>query len=588
MNRRFLSSLALIATLLLCFQFALGQQTGSSTNDKSGEEALREKAFELLESLAGQIGTLQSAENRARLGSNIAWSIWPHDEKRAREVFKLVEDDIKLGLQVQKEAPNADHTFDVFFKLREDTAERMAKYDPALALAFVKETFVFASEYARERDGDISSEIADKEHELELRLAKQIGANNPEVAIKLARQSLEKDEFSTDLLLVLHGVGRKDKALATVLYKEIVEKLRDKDFEDTSVFQFARELFQTYLPPEADESTFRELVSVLVAEAFANGCDKRGTEQPEGFCVEIGPLVPLMEKFSPLQARRLNHLSPSLERQQYDARRRAMTELNEVAESGTIEEILELGSKYPEISDQVHWRAMWKAQILGDLDRAEKIASSYNGDAALRQEMVDHIANERKRANQAEGEWVKIQKAIAELPVPSRINIMVELAYAAAPVDKKAALKILAQLDGLVDTLPAGKQQTEQQIKIAALYCEAKNDRGFTIMEALLPKLNELIGASAKLDGYEAHYLRDGEWTMTAEGSVGNILTNLADNAGYFSRYDFDRAVTLAGQFERSEIRMMAPLKLAQGVLQPPIPRQRAGDMRMGKRIVYF
>jgi hypothetical protein len=93
-------------------------------------------------------------------------------------------------------------------------------------------------------------------------------------------------------------------------------------------------------------------------------------------------------------------------------------------------------------------------------------------------------------------------------------------------------------------------------------------------MEALLPKLNDLIGASAKLDGYEATYLRDGEWTMTAEGSVGNILTILANNASYFARYDFDRAVTLAGQFERSEIRMMAQLKLAQGILEGPAPRQ--------------
>ena len=55
---------------------------------------------------------------------------------------------------------------------------------------------------------------------------------------------------------------------------------------------------------------------------------------------------------------------------------------------------------------------------------------------------------------------------------------------------------------------------------------------------------------------------------MTAEGGVGSLLTGLAQNAAYFALYDFDRAVTLSSLFERREIRMMAQLKLAQGVLE--------------------
>jgi hypothetical protein len=86
-------------------------------------------------------------------------------------------------------------------------------------------------------------------------------------------------------------------------------------------------------------------------------------------------------------------------------------------------------------------------------------------------------------------------------------------------------------------------------------------------MESLVPKLNELVEASAKLDGLEVRYLRNGEWNMTGEGALGDLLTALAQHAGYFARCDFDRAVSLAAQFERTEIRIMAQLKLAQGVL---------------------
>ena len=103
------------------------------------------------------------------------------------------------------------------------------------------------------------------------------------------------------------------------------------------------------------------------------------------------------------------------------------------------------------------------------------------------------------------------------------------------------------------------------------------------MMEALVPKLNELVTAAAKLDGYDNRYLRDGEWNMTAEGNVGSILTLLAQNAGYFAWYDFDRAVSLSSQFERSEIRMMAQLKLAQGILAGrPRPNQSVGIHESG------
>jgi hypothetical protein len=86
-------------------------------------------------------------------------------------------------------------------------------------------------------------------------------------------------------------------------------------------------------------------------------------------------------------------------------------------------------------------------------------------------------------------------------------------------------------------------------------------------MESVLPKLNELVSAAAALDGFENNYLRDGEWTMTSAGSIGTLLTGLAQKAGYFGRLDFDRSVTLANQFERPELRLMAQLKIAQGVL---------------------
>lgn len=92
-------------------------------------------------------------------------------------------------------------------------------------------------------------------------------------------------------------------------------------------------------------------------------------------------------------------------------------------------------------------------------------------------------------------------------------------------------------------------------------------------MESVVPKLNELVDISIKLDGYDTNYLRDGEWNMSAGGATGEILTRLSNQAGRFAWCDFDRAVNLASQFERPEIRLMAHLKLAQSILEGPPKR---------------
>ena len=109
----------LLLAIVLCPSYARAQVADKS---QTKDAALREKAFNLLESVAGQLSNLQSPENRARLGANIADSIWKHDEKSARALVALVQDDINAGLANRELAdPKDSHTIKVFLKLRVDT-----------------------------------------------------------------------------------------------------------------------------------------------------------------------------------------------------------------------------------------------------------------------------------------------------------------------------------------------------------------------------------------------------------------------------------------------------------------------------------
>jgi hypothetical protein len=129
-------SLFIVASALLFFFSARSQEvTPQRGLDDSGTAAVRKKAIDLLQTVAGQTDILRSAENRARIRSNAAASLWDDDEKLARRLFAMVEEDIKTGLNdIDSDETAHANTLKVFWLLRSDTVGRLAIHDPELAL----------------------------------------------------------------------------------------------------------------------------------------------------------------------------------------------------------------------------------------------------------------------------------------------------------------------------------------------------------------------------------------------------------------------------------------------------------------------
>lgn len=242
---RHILQLILIAALLVWPAVVLGQQNTTEPKQKLSDAELKEKAYDLLESLATQTSTLQSPENRARIGSNIVGSIWSHDEKRARSLLISIGEDIRSGLQLNEEGFPADtRRFEVFIQLRADTINRIAKYDPELAFDFLKTTEPLY--------GKGSGQALDKERALALWLAKQIAATRPDLAVTLGQKSLAHG-FSEDLLTLIRQLLRKNREQGIILYKETVRKIRNTKLKDNyQAVTFANSL--TLLrPPLVDE-----------------------------------------------------------------------------------------------------------------------------------------------------------------------------------------------------------------------------------------------------------------------------------------------------------------------------------------------
>jgi hypothetical protein len=564
--RKTLFTVLVLIVFSLCPIYAGAQQQSRSTQkaEDPAEAALREKAYALLESLAGEIGTMQSPENRARIASNIAGSLWTHNETRARELFALVQQDINTGLQVPNtEDPEDLHTFMVFLRLRMDTINRILKHDPELAYEFFKATPVSP-------DVHLSEQAHAAEQALETQLAKQAAADSPDLALQLGRKVLARG-LSDEVSRIFRRLNRKHKEQATALYKDIVQKIGEADLgNDWTATRFAVNFATAFVPPEIDEGNYSELINIFTKVAVANGCNSKIIQdvEREETCSRLVPLMSIVAKTNPSRGAQFARWHAQ-EEYSY-GQPPVYGELEDALSDGSIEDVLALIKKYPEMEDEIRWRAYFKARYDGDMEAARKIATE-NPRSENKQRMLADLDGEQTGTPVTDDNSIDLEKYLAEIKQTERkVLFLAAVANQIGPKDSKAALKLLNRASQMVDTMKPGKEQLESQMGLAMIYCYLKSDRGFSIMQSLVPKLNELVEASAKLDGVERRYLTNGEWNMTGEGVLGELLTGLANNASFFAHCDFDRAVNLASQFERAEIRIMAQLKLAQGILAGP------------------
>jgi hypothetical protein len=549
-----------LCLLLLLLAVALMPATTFSqqVDDKQANAALRLRAYKLLESLAEQIGSLQSGENRARIGSNIAMSLWPHDETKAREMFAAVTKEIKAGLQDDDNDPDVGLDQPKFVKLREDTALRIGMFDPEWAVQFLVET--------RPIDVYISDE---NRNELNLRLAVLIARRNPELALKLGRESVKQGLADTQMLLI-YELNKKSQPHAAALLAEIVKIAPYQSIR--SIMKHEQFYFMLALlvePTLGRDPAFRDLTNYFTDVALEAGCGKKKKLDNDTyhFCYRLGRVVPLMEKVNAKRVAPLKHLarkggfpyewSPEL------------TQYADVYDNGSVDDLLAMIPKFPDFRESGQGLAIRKIIESGDFERARKLANEFAWEKpSTKEEVAKFIDDAQQIVNEdTSKEILRLAKLMNDRDA---FNYLFWNATEIGAKNRQTTLKLLDRANELLENVGTEKRQMQYQIGIAMRYCEVKSDRCFTMMEPLIRKMNELVAAATKLNGFDNRYLRNGEWNMTAEGGVGSLLTMLAQNAVYFALSDFDRAIALTSLFERREIRIMAQLKLAQGVLDGP------------------
>lgn len=543
--------------LLLAVAFIPVKTFSQQVNDQQTDQALRQKAFKLLESLADEISSLQSGENRARMGSNIAMSLWTHNETKAREMFATVTREIKAGLDADLKDPDRYLAKPNFVKLREDTALRIGMFDPEWALQFLEET--------KPIDITISEEQQDQ---LNLGLAILFAGRNPDLALTLSRASL-KHGVSQSQLGLIFVLNKTSPDHASALLGEIVKVIPSQNIRHVlKNEQFYFMLARLVEPDQGRDPAFRDLMKYFTDVSLQAGCGKKKPEDNNGFCDRLGVVVPLMERVNSKRVAPLKHLarkamfpyesSPELIQYGY------------VYDNGSVDDLLAMIPKYPDFREAGRALVIRKLIAAGDMERARKLANEFTWEEPSSKKTLIKQIDDAERIIKEDTASELLKSAEESRDESEAFNFLFHMATEIGPRNRQTTVRLLDRASELLDKIPPERWQTQYQIGIAARYCQVKSDRCFTMMEPIIRKMNELVAAAVRLNGFDNRYLRNGEWNMTAEGGVGSLLTGLAQNAVYFALCDFDRAVALSMLFERREIRMMAQLKLAQGVLDGP------------------
>ena len=184
-------SLLLVAVVL--FNLAQAQPA----EEKSKE--IEKQQLALFEQIAKDAEALRLAENRALVAAKLAEGVWKYDEKRAREFFQTAISELVVA-QIQAEAnkKQAGMLYGLVNGIspRQEILTMIAAHDAEFALdSFYKSRpakFNGILTNPEEMKKPTSRQFVQSEISFEQTLIARVSEQNPQRAVKLARESLAK------------------------------------------------------------------------------------------------------------------------------------------------------------------------------------------------------------------------------------------------------------------------------------------------------------------------------------------------------------------------------------------------------------
>lgn len=437
--------------LVLVLFFGLSVQAQDA--DEQAKEKQRQK-LALADSIAGDIGQLVLAENRAVSLARLGSSLWEVDQKRSRGLFRdavaeLIaaqtaaestrkngqNNELLTGQQTRPQVLEAIATRDADFALQSLYKTRPASIERAMLSAKAKDRKIGLSP-----GHDVH--VRQAEINLEQRFMRMAADQDPTRAVELLKKALKTGATheTLELLKKLHG---KDPETANDLASEVVAQLTRKTFLiegqlDYQAYQAAISILTEFIrekgPAEKalafDASPMRSMAEKLIA--FFT---EHGNRFGYGHSFQ---LIPIAEK---LQLSSVEQLKKSESGSQRWGKHHTIERDEKTAKlmngETPVDEMLAQAPGLPvESRRQVYQAAASRLAAEGHIDRARAVLQDNFSDDAhesvnsnLEWNYVQHLTNQ-SRFSEAEA-------VINELPDVNRYSALISLATNVYNRDKK-------------------------------------------------------------------------------------------------------------------------------------------------------
>jgi hypothetical protein len=581
--------------LLLAISTSVLAQTPAATPQTEAQgkaqKELEQKALSLLDDVIKDSESFKHTENRIRIRAAVAYVLWKYDEARARILFReAMASLIDLLKEPADEDPaEARKMFEGPKQLRAEMLQMLAQRDARLARELLRATRPPASQAGNGREG---MEYLDRE--TDLNLATQIASSDPKLAAEIAQESLSKG-FAYQLPRLVEAIREKDPDVAARLASDIMIKLRTEKLESSgearnfavSLLRIATESAETdakdkqkKATPLLDQTSLRELTEMVAAEAL------RSPAQNADMLSSLQSMMPVVEKYAPARVGQIRQKAPPavVVDEDDEAEGDEMVEMGKyrkLIDTDSVDELLSAAPKASEgMREMLYQRAASKMMEEGDVERARQVITEKVQNPEQRKQMLAQLDKVAASTAAQQGKVEQTRKMLATLHTnEERVMLLAQLASgAAAKGQKKIALQLLEEARGMLGQRAKNINQLGAQLMVARAYAQLDPSRSLAILEPIVDQLNELLGAATVLGGFFVEELvRDDEIMLGPLsmffGAASNVLLQqYVVDITTLARADFDRTKALVDRFQRDEIRTMARLMLAQGILFPPSP----------------
>ncbi len=566
----------------------LGQNTPAADNpsepaNPSKEEKkkdLQKQALSLLEQVVVESKSLTLPQNQIVAEQAAFEILWKRDRTRAKALVADITGRI-VEMENRAESETDPQNTTSVYQLRMEMIQQLAGLDPRMALNFLQ-----ATRSVNARDS--------AERQLEYTLTTQVANTDASMALALARKSLN-DGISFQLMSVYNSLSQNNPDAADELAQDILGKLRSEDLaRNHQAWYFALNFLGQVAPQNSGQASAKHTApgaSVTNGAAGVGGVAGGGQSNPEVakqvtdiiVAAALSPNMPqdmlrglsqysdTLAEYAPGKANQLQRQISQLQ-QNADPQLRSWEEFNKANTHGSVDDTLAVISQAsPDLRSGMYQQVAWKAATMGDYMRARQIVIDDVADPLQRTQMLREITKQAAFQAAGKGNFDLVRDLLAGFkPAEEHATILAQVAHSSVGHRQlKIARSLLEEARGLLDSHPENATQMNALLQVAQAYADVAPASGFQILESLTPQLNELISASAMIDGFTpyARSFESGE-LLLHNGYIGDSLVRpFADSLALLAPADFARAKALADSMQPPEARVLTHIAIVKRVL---------------------